>query len=90
MKKIIQKLLGLVRKRKESQIEDNFFRPIFFQFPTLLKKEISSGVDVDDWGKDYLSKNKNVQKYIYEACESLQIYGISYTKHKKELSIYSD
>lgn len=90
MKKIIQKLLGLVRKRKESQTEDNFFRPIFFQFPTLLKKGISSGINVGDWGKDYLSKHKNIEKYIYEACEALQIYGISYTKHNKELGIYSD
>jgi len=30
------------------------------------------------------------EKYVFEACEALQIFGISYTKYKKELAIYSD
>jgi len=74
----------------ESSIEENFFKPILFEFPNLLKNSISSENQKTDWSKDYLSKNKNIEKYIYEACTALQIFGVSYTKCKKELSIYSD
>ena len=90
MKKILYWLTGIFKKRKLSDIEEDFFRPILFQFPEVLKKSVSSDIDTEDWGKDYLSKNKSVEKYIYDACEALQICGISYTKYKKELGAYSD
>lgn len=72
--------------------EEDIFKIVFLQFPTKIKDLIfsESEVDIKNWGKDYLSKNKNIEKYIYEACEALQIFGISYTKYKKELSIYTD
>ena len=90
MKKILYWLTGIFKKRKLSDIEEDFFRPILFQFPNLLKDSVSSEVDINNWGKDYLSKNKSVEKYIYDTCEALQICGISYTKYKKELGAYSD
>lgn len=74
----------------ESSLEKAFFTPILFEFPSLLKGSVSSNTEKIDWAKDYLSKNKNIEKYVYEACEALQIFGISYTKYKKELDIYSD
>lgn len=90
MKKILHWLTKLFTKKEVSGVDENFFRPILFQFPEVLKKSISSDTDAEDWGKDYLSKNKSVEKYIHDACEALQICGISYTKYKKELSAYSD
>src|SRR3989344_7662897 len=90
MKKILYWLTGIFKKRKLSDIEEDFFRPILFQFPNLLKESVSSEEDINNWGKDYLSKNKSVEKYIHDACEALQICGISYTKYKKELVAYSD
>lgn len=71
-------------------MDDEFFRPILFLFPSVLKENVSSKIDIENWRKDYLSKNKNIEKYIYDACESLQICGISYTKYKKELEQYSN
>lgn len=87
---IFQKIIKLFKKNSKIEIDENFYRPILFQFPELLKKSISSDIDIENWEKDYLSKNKNVEKYIYEACEALQISGISYTKYKKEPGIYSN
>ena len=90
MKKILYWLTGIFKKRKLSNIEEDFFRPILFQFPSLLKKSVSSEEDISNWGKDYLSKSKNVEKYIHDACEALQTCGISYIKYKKELGTYPD
>lgn len=87
---IFNKLISFIKNKKEIKIDEDFFRPILFQFPEILKKSISSDIEIEDWGKDYLSKNKNVEKYIHDACEALQISGISYAKYKKELSIYSN
>ena len=72
------------------KVEESFFRPLLFLFPNILKESVSSKTDIKDWQKDYLSNNKNIEKYIYNACEALQICGISYTKYKKELKRYSD
>ncbi len=77
MKNILRWLTGIFKKGKLSEIEESFFRPILFQFPEVLKKSLSSDINTEDWGKDYLSKNKNVEKYIYDACEALQICGVS-------------
>lgn len=88
--RIIQKIIKLFKKNSKINIDEDFFRPILFQFPEILKKSVSSDIDIENWGKDYLSKNKSVEKYIYDACEALQISGVSYTKYKKELGIYSD
>lgn len=74
----------------DEPLENNFFKPIFFEFPNLLKNSISSDSQKIDWGKDYLSKIKNIEKYIYEACAALQLFGVSYIKYKKELNICSD
>lgn len=84
----ITKFLG--RKNTTEEISEGFFRPIFFLFPDILKKSVSSETDIKDWKKDYLAKNKNIEKYIYNACESLQVSGISYIKYTKELQRYSD
>ncbi len=70
--------------------DKKFFTPILFQFPDILKKSVSSGIDVKTWKKDYLSKDNNIQKYIYNACEAIQVCGISYIKYKEELERYSD
>lgn len=81
------------RKVKSPQADngdEHFFKPILFLFPDLLKKDVSKESDVVSWQNDYLSKDKNVKKYIYKACESLQIIGISYLKYQKELKRYSD
>ncbi len=86
-----KKLIKVFRNKKSFQnVDDGFFRPILFLFPNILKESVSSKTDTQDWGKDYLSKNKNIEKYVYNACESLQICGISYTKYRKELAQYSD
>lgn len=90
MKKILHWLRNLLKSKRVSDIDEDFFRPILFLFPNVLKESISTDVDITDWGKDYLAKNKNVQKYIYDACEALQIVGVSYAKYKKELGRYSD
>lgn len=83
-------LFNLFKKEKSSDIEEDFFRPILFLFPNILKESASANTDVKDWEKDYLSKNKNIEKYIFNACEALQISGISYQKYKRELERYSD
>ncbi|HED05089.1 MAG TPA: hypothetical protein ENI61_00210, partial [Ignavibacteria bacterium] len=70
--------------------EESFFCSLLFLLPNILKENISSRIDIEDWRKDYLSNNKNIEKYIYNACEALQICGISYTKYTKELKRYSD
>jgi len=88
--KIFRRLLGLIRKNRKTEVDEDFFRPILFQFPEVLKNSISTNIDTGEWEKDYLGKNKTVEKYIYDACEALQICGISYTKYKKELGAYSD
>jgi hypothetical protein len=90
MRKSLQWLINLVKGKKYSDVDEDFFRPILFLFPSLLKKSVSINVDVSDWQKDYLSKNKNIAKYIFGACEALQIIGVSYVKYKKELMRYSD
>lgn len=84
----ITKLLG--RNDTPEGMGESFFRPILFLFPNILKKSVSSETDIEDWKKDYLAKNKNIEKYIYNACELLQVCGISYTKYTKELQRYSD
>jgi len=83
-------LFGLFKKEKTSDIDEDFFQPILFLFPNILKESVSTNTDVKDWEKDYLSKNKNIEKYIFNACEALQISGTSYQKYKKELKRYSD
>ncbi len=90
MKKLFQKLFGKSKVDDLSSIDNDFFRPILFQFPTLLKDAVSSESKITDWSKDYLSKNSNVEKYIFEACNEILLSGISYLKHNKELNIYSD
>lgn len=74
----------------EPSLEEMFINPVLFKLPSLLKGSVFSEAQKIDWAKDYLSKNKNIEKYVYEACEALQIFGISYIKYKKELDIYSD
>ncbi|HRH25975.1 MAG TPA: hypothetical protein PLF31_00660 [Candidatus Paceibacterota bacterium] len=90
--KSLFKWFGALFNKKDVMdgVDEAFFRPIMFLFPNILKESVSSKVDIEDWKKDYLSKNKNIEKYIYDACEALQICGISYTKYKKELKRYSD
>ena len=90
MKKLFNWIINLFKSKKVSDIDEDFFRPILFMFPNILKNSVSTANDVADWRKDYLVKNKNIQKYIFEACEKLQIIGISYAKYKKELARYSD
>ena len=81
---------GLFKKNESSGVDQDFFRPILFLFPNLLKRSVSTDKKIKDWEQDYLSKNKNIEKYIHNACEALQISGISYEKYKKELERYSD
>ncbi|MAZ40870.1 hypothetical protein CL654_02035 [bacterium] len=91
MKWIFDWLINLFGKKDIARdTDESFFRPILFLFPNILKESVSSETDVKDWQKDYLSKNKNIEKYIFNACEALQVCGISYTKYKKELKRYSD
>lgn len=90
MKNVYHWIIKLFSGKKPLGIEEDFFRPILFQFPNVLKEDISTGIDIKDWEQDYLSKNKNIAKYIFNACEALQISGISYQKYKKELERYSD
>lgn len=81
---------GLFKKNESSGIDQDFFRPILFLFPNILKGSIFTDTKIKDWEQDYLSKNRNIEKYIHNACEALQISGISYKKYKKELERYSD
>ena len=102
MVKLLQKLVGryleaiknwqfsLFSKKRISNIDEDFFQPILFLFPNILKESVCTDTEIKDWEKDYLSKNKNIEKYIFNACEALQISGISYEKYKKELERYSD
>lgn len=90
MKKTPHWLSNLFKDKKVSGVDEDFFRPILFLFPNILKESISTDVDITDWAKDYLAKNKNIQKYIYDACEALQVIGVSYAKYKKELGRYPD
>jgi len=62
MKKILYWLTEIFKKRKPSDTEEDFFRPILFMFPNILKNSVSTANDVTDWRKDYLVKNKNIQK----------------------------
>ena len=80
----------MIKIKKNFEINKDFFQSIFFLFPNILKKIVSANIEVKDWEKDYLSKNKNIEKYIFNACEALQISGTSYQKYKKELKRYSD
>ena len=90
MKRTLLWLAAIFRKKELPSVDEDFFRPILFLFPNILKESVSTDTETKDWGKDYLSKNKNIEKYIYNACEALQISGISYKKYKKELERYSD
>src|SRR3989344_472465 len=102
MVKLLQKLVGryleaiknwqfsLFSKKRISNIDEDFFQPILFLFPNILKESVCTDTEIKDWEKDYLSKNKNIEKYIFNACEALQISGTSYQKYKKELKRYSD
>lgn len=90
MEKLFNWIINLFKSKKVSDIDEDFFRPILFIFPNILKNSVSTATDITDWQKDYLAKNKNIKKYIFEACEKLQIIGISYAKYKKELARYSD
>ncbi|OGF65349.1 hypothetical protein A2Z53_02445 [Candidatus Giovannonibacteria bacterium RIFCSPHIGHO2_02_42_15] len=90
LREVFQRFLGLKNKETEAEIKGSFFRPILFLFPNILKESISSDDDINDWQKDYLSKNKNIEKYLFDGCEALQIIGISYSKYKRELARYSD
>lgn len=90
MNKLLRWITRFFKKKMPSGIDEDFFRPILFLFPNVLKENVSTEFDVNDWQKDYLSKNENIKKYIFDACEALQIIGISYTKYKKELERYSD
>ncbi len=64
---------------------------LFFEFTDLLKKAVAiSSEQKILFGKDYLSKDKNIEKYIYEACEAIQLTGVSYLKYKRDVSHYSD
>lgn len=91
MKSLFKWFTALFRKKDVMDGADEaFFRPILFLFPNILKENVSSKTDIDNWKIDYLSKNKNIERYIYGACEALQICGISYTKYRKELRRYSN
>ncbi len=68
---------------------DSFFSLVFFMFPQKLKKCASQGADIKEWRRDYLSKQKNIQKYIFDACEQIQTFGVTYQKYKRELKRYS-
>jgi hypothetical protein len=70
--------------------KSDLFHVVCFELPCLIKNSVSSDAQKDDWKKDYLSKNKNIEKYVYEACSALQIVGVSYEKYKKDLSGYTD
>jgi hypothetical protein len=90
MKRIIYWISNLLKMKRDLNADGDFFNPILFIFPSLLKQDISSKTDINDWEKDYLSKNKNIEKYIYNACEALQICGTSYKKYKKDLGCHPD
>lgn len=90
MVRLFQWFANLVMGKRISDVDEDFFRPILFLFPNVLKESVSTNADISDWQKDYLSKNKNVEKYVFDACEALQIIGVSYSKYKKELKRYSD
>lgn len=59
------------------------FSKIFITYPDLIKKNITDNVKSNNWSSDYLSRNNNVEKYIYETCKSLQIIGVSYLKYQQ-------
>lgn len=62
--------------------------PILFWFPEELKKVLS--FDVETSQKDYTYKTKNIERYIYDACQVLQLCGVSYNKYITDLSRYTD
>jgi len=59
MKKLFNWIINLFKSKKVSDIDEDFFRPILFMFPNILKNSVSTANDVVDWRKDYLVKNKN-------------------------------
>lgn len=80
----------LLINKDELFIENEFFNTAFFVFPSLLKKSIIINLNTVDWDRDYLSKEKNTEKYIFEVCEALQILGVSHNKYTRELKQYSN
>lgn len=70
---------------------DPSYKVIFFKFTDLFKNAVSIFLEEKIvLNKDYLSKDKNIEKYIYEACEAIQIVAVSYIKYEREISQYSN
>jgi len=57
----------------------------FFRTPQRIKECAASGIDINKCERDILSKNNNIQKYVYQACKQIQTFGISYQKFLKEI-----
>lgn len=65
-------------------MDEKIVNAILLEFPQLLKKQLQ--FDVENSKKDYMSRLNNIEKYIYNACEMLQVSGISYNKYIEEIS----
>lgn len=78
-----------MEKFRQSKEKDSFFALTFFEFPQKLKKCALQDADLKEWKRDYLSKQKNIQKYIFNACEQIQTFGVAYQKYQRELNRYS-
>ncbi len=69
-------------------IED-ITREGLFRTPQRIKECAVKGIDINKCERDILSKNNNIQKYVYQACKQIQIFGIAYQKFLKEIGSLS-
>lgn len=88
--RLFQRWAGGLFKNPTPNIDNDFFKPIFFEFSDVIKKDISSNLDLSNLKRDYLAKEYNIQKYVFDGCEQLQVIGTSYIKYKRELTRYSN
>lgn len=71
-------------KHRMPSLED-ITREAFFRTSQQIKECAIKSVDINKCESDYLSKNHNIEKYIYQACKQIQGFGIAYQKCLKEV-----
>jgi len=81
--------IGIPKEQLDFKTFSEFYTNVFGELPQRLKRCAAKNSDVDLWRKDYLSKLSNIQKYIFLACEQLQIIGVSYLKYHRDLTGYT-
>ncbi len=81
--------IGIPKEQLDFKTFSEFYTNVFGELPQRLKQCAAKNSDVDLWRKDYLSKQTNVQKYVFLACEQLQIIGVSYLKYNRDLTRYT-